>query len=87
VATPYTDCSSWFGPPFLLFRDTLLHFCQSHVCGTCSVYVSVIEYYVHSNIYTWSLLKINAVDSKRTIIFLLSVCVCVVVSMTCYSIK
>jgi hypothetical protein len=54
-------------PP--LFRGTLFHFCKSHVYGTCSVYVSAVESYV---IYTLSLLKINAVDSERTFIFLLS---------------
>ena len=66
VATPVTDLP--------LFRDTLFHFSLSHVCGTCSVYVSVVEsYFVHANIYNMlSLLKINAVDSARTFIFLLS---------------
>ena len=37
-----------------------------------SVYVSVVEScYVHTNIYTLSLLKINAVHSERTFLFLL----------------
>jgi hypothetical protein len=48
---------TYFWPP--LFRDTF-HFCLSHVCGTCSV----VESYVHTNIYKLSLLKIHVVDSE-----------------------
>ena len=60
-------------------EDILLHhmvpFLQAHpdmtlhVCETCSVYVSVVESYVHLNIYTLSLRKI---DSERTFILLLN---------------
>jgi hypothetical protein len=32
-------------------------------------FVSVVESYVNTNIYTLSLLKINTVDSERTFIF------------------
>jgi hypothetical protein len=34
-------------------------------------FVSIVESHVNTNIYTLSLLKINAVDSERTFLFLL----------------
>ena len=50
--------------------DRLFHFCLD----TClwNLFSLSVESYVHTNIYTLSLLKINAVDSERMFIFLLS---------------
>ena len=46
----------------------------SHMSVELVQFVSAVESYAHTNIYTLSLLKINAFDSERTFLFLLSLC-------------
>ena len=70
-----------------MFRDTLYHFCESHVCGTCSVYVSVVESCSYKYLHMLSLLKINAVDSERPFLFLLSLCLEMTLGIDLVSLK
>jgi hypothetical protein len=68
VATPDTDCYFWFWPPLCSgTHSILLVTCPWNLFSLCLLLNLVI---LHTNIYTWNLLKINTVDSKRTFLIL-----------------
>ena len=67
VATPDTDLLLILTPPF--DQEHIIPF-VSHMSVESVEFVSVVECFVHTNIYTLSLLKRNGVGSERTFIFL-----------------